>query len=56
MKKEIYIIVAAHISHIEELVNSKIKDGYLPVGGILYVDANKIDKFVQAMMLKEYIK
>jgi len=53
MKKEIYIIVRSSSSHIGELVNIKIKEGYMPLGGICVhsLDATHY----QAMILREYV-
>lgn len=47
---EKYILVKHHQEHIFiELVNQKIKEGYIPVGGVV---VKRID-FYQAMISKE---
>lgn len=47
---EKYILVTHHEKHIFlELVNQKIKEGYMPLGG---VEIKRYD-FYQAMILKE---
>ncbi|WP_375605650.1 hypothetical protein [Flavobacterium davisii] len=47
---EKYILVKHHQEHVFiELVNQKIKEGYMPLGGV----AVKSIDFYQAMILKE---
>lgn len=54
MRKEIYIVVRGKASNIEQLVNDKIKEGYVPIGGISTYFSSGYADYSQAMILKEY--
>ena len=54
-KKPIYIIVQEYgASNLEVSVNDFIENGYIPIGGVSFIDQHSGFVYVQAMVLGEY--
>lgn len=54
-KKPIYIIVQEQgETNIQESVNDFIENGYMPIGGVSFIDQHAGFVYVQAMILSEF--
>ncbi len=52
--KKKYIVLSGDSFSIETKVNEKIKEGYLPIGGIAVAEKSSVSsRYRQAMILKE---